>query len=329
MTFSEILFEAPFILTEGAVIERLRRDPSVSLDPALLNTALLYTAEGPNHLRRMYREYLHIGFHHDLPMLLLTPTWRANPERLAAAGLPAVEEVSEEAFRLLDQVRDGYGPYSASVCIGGLIGCKGDAYSASGSLAENEAKRFHTDQVRSLARAGVDFLIASTLPALEEAKGIAGAMAETTLPYVLSFIVRSTGQLLDGTALERAVQEIDSTVSRPPSCYLLNCVHPSVFEEALGLAASRDPGISLRVIGLQANTSPKAPEVLDHTQQLECEDPDLFATRMLHLRLEFGTRIMGGCCGTDSRHIFSLARRVREMLPETSRRTMKNLKAGI
>jgi homocysteine S-methyltransferase len=145
---------------------------------------------------------------------------------------------------------------------------------------------------------------------------------------VLSFIVRSTGQLLDGTALERAVQEIDSTVSRPPSCYLLNCIHPSVFEEALALAASRDPGISSRVLGLQANTSPKAPEDLEHSRQLECEDPDLFTTRMLHLRLEFGSRIMGGCCGTDSRHIFSLARRVREIVPETSRRTTRKLKAG-
>lgn len=329
MTFSETLLEAPFILTEGAVIERLRRDPSVSLDPALLNTSLLYTAEGPSHLRRMYREYLHIGFHHELPMLLLTPTWRANPERLTVAGLPAVEEVSEEAFRLLDQVRDGYGPYSFSVFIGGLMGCKGDAYRASGSLGEKEAMQFHADQVRSLARAGVDFLIASTLPALEEAKGIAGAMAETPLPYVLSFIVRSSGQLLDGTSLEKAVHEIDSTLSRPPSCYLVNCVHPSVFEEALGHAASRDPGITLRVLGLQANTSPKAPEDLDHSRQLECEDPDLFATRMLHLRLEFGSRIMGGCCGTDSRHIFSLARRVREIFPETSRRGRKNLKAGL
>jgi homocysteine S-methyltransferase len=319
MTFSETLLDAPFILTEGAVIERLRREASVPLHPAVLNTSLLYIAEGPTLLRRIYREYLHIGFHHDLPILILTPTWRANPERLAEAALPDVDEVSEEAFRLLDQVRDDYGQFSTSIFIGGLMGCRGDAYQATGALRQDEARRFHAEQVHALAKAGVDFLIASTLPALSEAKGIAEAMAETSLPYVLSFIVRSTGHLLDGTALEEAVREIDTDVARPPSCFLLNCVHPSVFEEALSRAASKDPGISSRVLGLQANTSPKAPEDLDQSSQLECEDPELFATRMLHLRLEFGTRIMGGCCGTDGRHIFSLARRVREILPASSR----------
>jgi homocysteine S-methyltransferase len=170
----------------------------------------------------------------------------------------------------------------------------------------------------------VDFLIASTLPAMTEAKGIARAMAETSLPYLLSFIVRPTGHLLDGTALEGAIGEIDRGVRRPPLCYLLNCIHPSVFEEALSHSGARDAGISSRVLGLQANTSPRAPEDLEGSSQLECEDPELFAARMLHLHLEFGTRIMGGCCGTDARHIFSLARRVREMIPQTAQSGRKN-----
>jgi homocysteine S-methyltransferase len=248
-------------------------------------------------------------------MVVLTPTWRANPERLAEASLPAVTEVSEEAFRLLDQVRDGYGDYSKSIFIGGLMGCRGSAYRPAGALGEREARLFHEPQANALAQAKVDFLIASTLPALAEAKGIAEVMAGTYVPYILSFLVRRSGHLLDGTPLEEAVTSIDASVDRPPVCYLLNCVHPSVFEDALEAAQGRDPGVLLRVLGLQANTSLKSPQALAVSTQLECEDPELFAARMMHLRLQFGTKIMGGCCGTDARHIYSLARKIRELLP--------------
>ncbi len=315
MTFAATLQDAPFLLTEGAVIERLRRDRSLPLHPRLLNTALLFEAEGPNALRRIYHEYLHIGYHHDLPMLIFTPTWRGNAERLASGGLPGVREVSEEAFRLLDQVRDGYGSYSRSIFIGGLLGCRGDAYSAKDSLREEEAYAFHGEQAQALAATGADFLIASTLPAYGEARGIARALTETGLPVLLSFIVRPTGHLLDGTPLEDVVRGIDDAVERTPAGYLINCVHPSVYEAAMNAAGDRDPGLGARVLGLQANTSQKSPEELDGSSQLECEDPELFATRMMHLRLEFGTRVLGGCCGTDARHIFALARRARELFP--------------
>jgi homocysteine S-methyltransferase len=313
MSFASMLQDASFILTEGAVIERLRREGA--LHGELLNSALLFDAEGPNALRRMYREYLHIGYHHDLPMLILTPTWRANGERLSAAGLPGVAEVSREAFRLLDQVRDGYGAYAKSIYIGGLMGCRGNAYAAADALPEERAYEFHRGQAQALAEAGVDFLLASTLPALSEARGMARAMTEQGLPVLLSFILRRTGHLLDGTPLEAAIRDIDDHLDHPPAGYLVNCVHPSVYEEAMNASSARDSLASARVLGLQANTSAKSPEELDGSPILECEDPELFATRMMHLRIEFGTRVMGGCCGTDARHIFALARRARELFP--------------
>src|SRR5512143_2438846 len=249
MNWSDTLENAPFILTEGAVIERLRRDASLPFHPDLLNTALLYEAEGPNALRRIYREYLHVGFHHDLPMLIFTPTWRGNPERLAAAGLPGVGDVSEEAFRLLDQVRDGYGAYSKNIFIGGLMGSRGDAYKPAEALPEGDAYAFHAVQARALAATGVDFLIASTLPAYAEARGIARALAEQALPVLLSFVVRPTGHLLDGTPLEVAIQGIDEALQRAPAAYLINCVHPSIYEAAMNAAGGRDPGASGRVLG--------------------------------------------------------------------------------
>ena len=49
------------ILTEGAVIERLRRDPSVQLDPEVANAALIYEPHGAQALAAIYRQYLDVS----------------------------------------------------------------------------------------------------------------------------------------------------------------------------------------------------------------------------------------------------------------------------
>lgn len=301
---------APLILTEGAVIERLRRDPSIRLDPALLNTLLLYSAEGRTALRRISREYLDVGARYGLPMMAFTPTWKANPERLAKAKMGTVRQVSGGAFAFLDEIRSEYGSYARMVLIGGLLGSRGNAYRADGALPEREAMVFHREQAEALAEAGVDFLMAATLPALTEAVGVARAMALTGKPYIASFIVRRSGCLLDGTPLAAAIETIDGVVVPPPVFYLINCVHPAVFEEALAADERFRENQSSRLAGLQANTSVKSPEELDGLPELDQEEPQLFADAMMHACHRFRLRVLGGCCGTDARHIAALAARM-------------------
>ncbi len=296
MRFADALVSGPPILAEGAVVERLRRDPSVSLDAHIAHAGFIYEPHAAGVLEGLYRGYLEIGRARGLPMLCLTPTWRANPERLRRAGL-AGRDVNGDAVRFLDRIRRGYG------YLGGLTGCYGDAYRPEEGLSAGEAAAFHRPQARALANAGVDFLLASTLPAAEEALGIARAMAPLGVPYLLSFIIGGDGALLDGTPLPEAIARIDAAVSPAPVAYLINCVHTSVF------AAAAPPE---RVVGLQANTSRKSPRELEGLAELETEDPRVFAGGMAALRQRFGLRILGGCCGTGERHIEALAARLAE-----------------
>lgn len=306
----ELLRGAPCILTEGAVIERLRRDSSIRLDPSVLNTVLLRSAEGRGALRRIAREYLDVGSRYGLPMMIVTPTWKANPERLAKAKMGTVREVSARASGFLDEIRNEYGPYARKVLMGGLLGSRGDAYYADDALPERDAMVFHAEQAEALAEAGVEFLLAATLPALSESVGIARAMARTGKPYIVSFIVRRSGRLLDGTSLSAAMETIDRVVVPPPVFYLVNCVHPAVFEEAVSVdqCSRKDP--PGRLAGLQANTSKKSPEELDGLSDLDDEEPHLFADTMMHACRRFGLRVLGGCCGTDARHMTALAERM-------------------
>lgn len=311
MTFAETIRKAPVTLTDGATIERLRRDQALELDPHVLHAGFVFQPAGRNALETIYRQYLDIGRQFALPMIVLTPTWRANPERVRLAGLGDHGEVNAQGFRFLAGVREDYGPYSEQILIGGLLGPRGDAYRPTEALPEDEAAGFHGPQAAALSEAGTDFLMAATLPAASEAVGVARAMARCAVPYLISFVVRSTGALLDGTPLAHAIERIDADTESPPLGYMVNCVHPSVFAVAMDRTIDQSPKIAARVMGLQANTSRLSPEELDDLDHLdEADDSETLADAMVELHRRLGIKILGGCCGTDNRHICCIAKKV-------------------
>ena len=304
--FQELLRTSPVILGEGAVIERLRRD-GVVLDPHVVNSALVYDEVGRAALSRVCRQYLEVGREFDLPLLLSTPTWRASRDRIAAAGL-AGRDLNGDNFRFLHALRREYGDYGRKVVICGLLSCRGDAYWPAEALPAAEAEEYHAWQAGELTRAGVDFLLASTLPALGEATGLARALAATGLPYLISFVVRPSGTLLDGTPLRDAVAAIDADVTPRPLAFMVNCTHASFFRSAILNETHSSAAVRERIVGLLANTAALSPEELDNRAGLVEEEPERFGRTVAALHFDLGMKIVGGCCGTDDRHIRCLAR---------------------
>lgn len=307
--FSRMLNNYRVILGEGAVIERLRRDTEFELDPHIANSAFIYETQGRTALEEIYRQYMDIGYKHDLPLLLSTPTWRASLQRIADAGWQN-QDVNGDNYAFLDELRRSYDAYEKKIIISGLMSCQGDAYQPSEALSKNDARSFHAWQAEKLAETGVDCLLAATLPALSEAIGMAMAMAETGKPYLISFIYRPQGQLLDGTPLDDAVNTIDDLVSPQPQAYLANCTHPTAFESALNQKFDPASKTRERIAGLLANTASLDPMELDNSDTLVTEEPDVFGSSMAHLYHTFGIKILGGCCGTDQRHIQAIAEHI-------------------
>lgn len=299
MRFSDAL-RLPALLAEGAVSERLRRDPRVRLDPDLAIAGFLYSPREAGILEQIYREYLGIAADADLPLLCFAPTWRADPVRLRAAGM-AGRDVNGDGVRFLRSIAADYpGP----VFVGGLVGCRGDCYKPEEALGETEAAEFHREQARALAAAGPDLLFAATLPAISEAVGMARALAGCGLPYAISFVLGRDGAVLDGTPLAEAAARIDREVAPAPAGYFVNCTHPTALEAALERAPAP------RLVGFQANTSRRNPQEREGLAELDTEDPETLATAMLELHRRFGIRVLGGCCGTDGTHIRALAGRL-------------------
>ena len=293
-------------LGEGSMYERLRRSGSDAFDPFIAHSAFLFEDQARDILADTHREYLDIGQKYGLPMIAGTPTWRASAERIARSR-HAGQDVNGQGVQFMRALRDDYGPDAQPIVICGVIGPKGDGYLPGEAPTASEAELFHRPQIEALTKAGVDYLAGFTLPNAQEALGIAREMARTDLPFQISFVLRPDGTLLDGSSLSEVIDQIDNETSRPPHSYAANCVHASVFASAMRVAARQNPRAAGRVTELNANTSAKTPEELEGLEEIDTEDPRDFGTNLARLYAEFGTRSLGGCCGSSTEHIEALA----------------------
>ncbi|MBN2899893.1 MAG: homocysteine S-methyltransferase family protein [Clostridia bacterium] len=302
MTFCEVFEQSSAILMEGAIIERIKHEYGLKLDPHLDLAGLIYDAKAVGAMTSIFDEYIDIAERYDLPFVMTTPTRRANKERIALSKYD--QEVLVENVKLLKAIRKNRrGP----IFIGGLMGCKGDAYKATEVLSPEDAMLFHSWQADILSQAGVDFLYAGIMPALSEACGMAKAMEQTGLPYIISFMIREDGRLIDGTSIHEAIVAIDAYTERPPICYMTNCVHPIILQKALSQECNQTETVYRRFKGIQANAACLSPEALDGCTHVETSSPQDLADDMIRLYDHLSPKIFGGCCGTTDKHMNALA----------------------
>jgi S-methylmethionine-dependent homocysteine/selenocysteine methylase len=304
MNIQKILKDHDFILTEAAVLEHLRRSKRVNLHPRLENSLLIYDEVGKKELTFLYHTFIDVARKAGVPIIICTPTWRANQERLSAANI--TNKLNEDAVEFIKQLKNAWGAWAENIIIGGLIGCKNDCYKPDEGLLETEAEVFHFRQITELAKAGVDILLAATLPALPEAIGIALAMAKTDTPYIISFVINKKGRILDGNSLESSFQIIDSICNRPPIGYMINCSYPSFLD-----VHKLPPSVLSRLIGYQANASSCDHSQLDGAESLQANGIDEWGNLMIELNRQYGIKILGGCCGTSYRHLKYIAQNMR------------------
>ena len=309
--FEAAVREGAFILTDGGIETRIMFETDIPLPPHVQVAALVTDPKGGPVLRRIYESYVEAARSFTLPVIIGTPTFRASLNFVCRAGLggaEAVRRLNADAAAMHREIRDdsNYRP----VYVTGVIGPSGDAYLPEESLTAQQAREYHGLQAGTLADSGVDFLYAPTFPAVEEALGAAMAMGETGLPYVVSFVLERDGRVLDGTPLHAAIERIDAAASQAPLFYSISCVHPSIAAGALRDEAVFSDLVARRLFELKANASPLSTEELVRLDHPEGDDPERFAAEMWEIHEDFGLRVLGGCCGTDDRHMRALAARV-------------------
>jgi S-methylmethionine-dependent homocysteine/selenocysteine methylase len=261
---------------------------------------LVEAAEGRALLESYFADFAAIAGRAGVPVLLETPTWRASADWGALLGYSAADlaRVNEAAVALLAGVGERHA--STDVLLGGTLGPRGDGYRPEHLMSAGEAADYHRAQVDAFARAGVDVVTAYTLTDPGEAIGFVRAAREAGVPVAVSFTVETDGRLPTGDTLAHAIATVDEAGG--PDYYLVNCAHPAHIGPAMA-----ESGWQERVAGLRCNASTLSHAELDEAAELDEGDPRGLAADLDALRPAFpNLAIVGGCCGTDARHVASM-----------------------
>jgi len=288
-------------LTDGGMETDFCFNRGVEL-PEFASYVLLRTPEGRAMLLDYYRQYTAIARRHGLGLVLETPTWRANADwgRRLGDSADALDWINREAVELVASLRDELGPQDLPLVISGCLGPRGDGYRPDGLMTAEQAQAYHRTQVGSFAASGVDMIAALTLNYVEEAIGVARAAAEYRLPLCLSFTVETDGMLPGGGSLQAAIEAVDAATDSAPAYYMVNCAHPTHFAHLFDRPA---PWLR-RIRGLRGNASCMSHAELDNMTTLDDGDPSAFGAELDALRWRAPwLTVLGGCCGTDHRHI--------------------------
>jgi len=252
-------------MTEGAVGLRIEHEFGFTPDPRIMYAPLIYQRDSRKKLAVIYRQYLDAAKEYALSILLMTNTRRANYERMASSAFAGRNVMKHYALFLRELAAD----YPGTAFIGGMMGCKGDAYTGADTLSFEEAVRFHSWQAEMFRDAPIDYYFAALMPALEETRGQAALMAGTGKPYIISFMLCKNGNLPDGHSLDEAIRAIDAGVRPAPLCCMTNCVHPAVLRQALSAPANDTDLVKERFSGIQANAACLDTAILDGSREVQ------------------------------------------------------------
>ena len=294
------LRDQPFV-TDGGLETTLVFHDGIDL-PDFAAFPLIDTTEGREALTRYYAPYLDIARRLGTGIVLDTPTWRANAdwglrlgydvEALAANNRRAVGFVAELAADWDD----------VPVVLDGVLGPRGDGYVVGDAMSADAAAKYHSLQAQAFAAAGADMVTAVTMTYADEATGIVRAGTAAGLPVVVSFTVETDGRLPSGQPLAEAIAQVDEETDGAAAYFMVNCAHPTHFADTL------EGSWTERIRGIRANASKASHAELDEAEELDIGDITELARDYAGLRARLPhLAVIGGCCGTDHRHIDAVA----------------------
>lgn len=263
---------------------------------------LLKNGEGRQGLREYFQPYVQIAKDHGVGFVLESATWRASPDWAERLGYTpeALRVANRKAIELLEEIREEHETADTKLVISGCVGPRGDGYSPDSLMTEEQAERYHSVQIGTLAETAADMITAITMTHAEEAIGVARAAKSAGLPVVISFTVETDGKLPTGQTLKEAIEQVDAATDNGPAYYMINCAHTTHFEDALAAGEAW----TNRIRGIRANASRLSHAELDEAVELDDGNPEEFGVQHGEIRSTFDHfNVFGGCCGTDHRHV--------------------------
>ncbi|ABL98627.1 homocysteine S-methyltransferase family protein [Shewanella amazonensis] len=292
-------------LTDGGIETTLIFHEGFEL-PYFAAFELLKTPQGRDALTHYFVTYVKLAGLFDTGFILESPTWRASSDWGALLGYTkeTLAQANREAIALLEVIREAHSG-RLPVVVSGCIGPRFDGYLPDKSMTAEDARHYHSIQIETLASTSADMICALTLNRVEEAIGIVEAAREAAMPVVISFTLETDGRLPTGQSLGDAVVQVDEATAGYAAYFMINCAHPSHLE-----TVPQDAPWLARVKGFRANASSLSHAELNDATTLDDGDPHQLGQQyasLMSTRLK-GLNVLGGCCGTDHRHLEQIAK---------------------
>jgi homocysteine S-methyltransferase len=291
-------------VTDGGLETELVFHDGIDL-PCFAAFPLLADPDSRARLRRYYDGYLDIARGHSAGFVMETPTWRANPDWAGRLGYSPeqLDGANRVAIALAEEVRAAAVADGVPTVVSGCIGPRGDGYDPGSAMTADEAEAYHRVQIGTFADTSADQITAITMTNAEEAIGIVKAAAGAGIPSAISFTVETDGRLPTGQSLHDAIDQVDAATDAGAAYFMVNCAHPMHFSPAL----EHEGAWRHRIVGLRANSSRRSHAELDEATELDEGDPRELGAQHAALQNQVpAVRVLGGCCGTDARHVAAI-----------------------
>lgn len=245
----------------------------------------------PQHIEAIHRAYVEAG-----STVITTNTFGAN--RFKLNGKASVAEVYAAAVACARA--------AGARLVAADIGPLGALLRPLGTLSFDDAYDAFAEQARAAAEAGADLFIIETMTDLLEIKAAVLACRETTsLPIFATMTFETDGRTFLGTSPEVAAVTLDAL---GVDALGINC---SQGPHELRALARRMLDVTEKPVIVQANAG--LPHV-EHDCTVFDIEPEAYAQAVRGM-IEDGVAILGGCCGTDPRHIALIAELLRGHAP--------------
>ncbi|MGE0666818.1 MAG: homocysteine S-methyltransferase family protein [Sphingomonadales bacterium] len=291
-------------LTDGGIETTLIFHDKLDL-PCFAAFDLFNRDGGEAILRAYFERYAGLAAESGAGFILESPTWRASKDWGDRLGYSDADmaDVNRRSIALMEQVRARFATPASPMVISGNVGPRGDGYRAGSMMSAAEAEDYHARQIEVFADTEADMVAAMTMTYPNEAIGATRAAMAAGMPVAISFTVETDGRLPSGDGIGEAIGLVEEATDGYPAYVMLNCAHPTHFRHALETGESW----TRKLRGLRANASTRSHAELDEATDLDDGDPVDLGRRYADLRtLVPQLTVLGGCCGTDQRHIHQI-----------------------
>ena len=202
----------------------------------------------------------------------------------------------------MEELRESHGA-TRPVVISGCVGPHDDGYNPAELLTPTRRASYHSTPDRAFAETAADMVTAITMTYVDEAIGIARAAKAAGMPVAISFTVETDGRLPERSGARRGGRG-----GRRPRPARRRLLHDQLRSpDPLRGRARRRGAVDGRIRGFRANASTMSHAELDEATELDT------AIRRPRRPLRGAAEqlpqlnVLGGCCGTDHRHVAEIA----------------------